>query len=167
MVVRQQTRVGLSRERSAASIAARIAAASCPSTPRMTFHPYASNRAGVSSVNQPAVSPSMLMWLSSQKATSLCKPQVPASEATSCEMPSIRQPSPRNTQVRWSTISKPSRLNRCASSFSARAKPTALARPCPSGPVVVSTPGVMKFSGWPGVFESSWRNAFRSSMERS
>ena len=35
--------------------------------------------------------------------------------------------------------------------------PTAAPRPWPSGPVVVSTPGVMKHSGWPGVFDSSWR----------
>ena len=33
----------------------------------------------------------------------------------------------------------------------------ALARPWPSGPVVVSTPGVTPTSGWPGVFECSWR----------
>ena len=38
--------------------------------------------------------------------------------------------------------------------------PTALARPCPSGPVVVSTPGAMPCSGWPGVFEWSWRKRF-------
>ncbi|MNI84338.1 hypothetical protein D3C73_1412340 [compost metagenome] len=94
------------------------------------------------SVNQPSVLPSMEMWLSSQKQTSLCRPQVPASEAASWEMPSIRQPSPMNTQVRWSTISSSGRLKRCASSFSAKAKPTALAKPWPSGPVVVSTPGV-------------------------
>ncbi len=31
------------------------------------------------------------------------------------------------------------------------AMPTALARPWPSGPVVVSTPGVCRCSGWPGV----------------
>ena len=31
--------------------------------------------------------------------------------------------------------------------------PTAVAMPCPSGPVVVSTPGVWPYSGWPGVFE--------------
>ena len=37
----------------------------------------------------------------------------------------------------------------------------------PSGPVVVSMPPVMKFSGCPGVFESSWRNCFRSSIDRS
>ena len=47
--------------------------------------------------------------------------------------------------------------------FSAIAMPTAVARPWPSGPVVVSTPGVMKFSGWPGVFEPSWRKRLISS----
>ena len=31
--------------------------------------------------------------------------------------------------------------------------PTAVARPWPSGPVVVSTPGVWPYSGWPGVAE--------------
>ena len=76
---------------------------------------------------------------------------MPASEQASCEMPSIRQPSPRNTQVRWSTMVWPGRLNSAASSRSASAMPTALARPWPSGPVVVSTPGVMPTSGWPGV----------------
>ena len=35
--------------------------------------------------------------------------------------------------------------------------PTAVARPWPSGPVVVSTPGVRPYSGWPGVFECNWR----------
>ena len=37
--------------------------------------------------------------------------------------------------------------------------PTALAMPCPRGPVVVSTPGVRPNSGWPGVREPSWRKA--------
>ena len=32
-------------------------------------------------------------------------------------------------------------------------QPTEVATPWPSGPVVVSTPAVTKFSGWPGVFE--------------
>ena len=36
--------------------------------------------------------------------------------------------------------------------------PTALPKPWPSGPVVVSTPAVSKFSGWPGVCEPSCRN---------
>ena len=35
--------------------------------------------------------------------------------------------------------------------------PTALVMPWPSGPVVVSTPGVMPNSGWPGVLLCSWR----------
>ena len=29
--------------------------------------------------------------------------------------------------------------------------------PWPSGPVVVSTPEVQRYSGWPGVREWSWR----------
>ncbi len=41
--------------------------------------------------------------------------------------------------------------------------PTALATPCPSGPVVVSTPGVRPCSGWPGVFEPSCRKRLISS----
>ena len=44
--------------------------------------------------------------------------------------------------------------------------PTALATPWPSGPVVVSTPAVWPYSGWPGVFEPQVRNAFRSSSSR-
>src|SRR3982750_4504929 len=67
---------------------------------------------------------------------SLDRPSVPASEHTSCEMPSIRQPSPTKTYVRWSTITWPGRLNSCASNDSAMAMPTALASPCPSGPGV-------------------------------
>ena len=35
--------------------------------------------------------------------------------------------------------------------------PTLLAMPCPSGPVVVSTPEVWPCSGWPGQRLSSWR----------
>jgi hypothetical protein len=42
------------------------------------------------------------------------------------------------------------RLNSAASSFSASAMPTALVMPWPSGPVVVSTPAVWPYSGWPG-----------------
>jgi len=41
--------------------------------------------------------------------------------------------------------------------------PTPLAKPCPSGPVVVSTPEVHRYSGWPAAFESSWRNDLMSS----
>ena len=47
--------------------------------------------------------------------------------------------------------------NSAARCRSAIAMPTALARPWPSGPVVVSTPGVWPYSGWPAVIEPSWR----------
>ena len=45
--------------------------------------------------------------------------------------------------------------------------PTALANPCPSGPVVASTPGVRPYSGWPGVMLPHWRKDSRSSSETS
>ena len=35
------------------------------------------------------------------------------------------------------------------------ARPTAFAKPCPSGPVVTSIPGVSCDSGWPGVMLST------------
>ena len=41
--------------------------------------------------------------------------------------------------------------------------PTLLAMPWPSGPVVVSTPEVRWYSGWPGHLLPSWRKCFRSS----
>ena len=68
-------------------------------------------------------------------------------EMASWLIPSIRQPSPAITQVRWSTRSSPKRAFRWRSAI---AMPTAVARPWPSGPVVVSTPGVWPYSGWPG-----------------
>ena len=55
---------------------------------------------------------------------------------------------------------------RARSLASAIAMPTALAKPWPSGPVVTSTPAVWPASGCPGVAESHWRNAFRSSSSR-
>ena len=42
--------------------------------------------------------------------------------------------------------------------------PTAIARPCPKGPVVASTPGVFLYSGCPGVIEPSLRKFFKSSI---
>src|SRR5471030_3215436 len=45
--------------------------------------------------------------------------------------------------------------------------PTALARPWPSGPVVVSTPGVTPTSGWPGVIECSCRKRRSSSIGKA
>ena len=49
--------------------------------------------------------------------------------------------------------------------FEAIAIPTEVAIPWPSGPVVVSTPEVQRYSGWPGARESSWRNSSMSSSE--
>ena len=57
--------------------------------------------------------------------------------------------------------------NSAASMRSASAMPTAVAMPCPSGPVVVSTPTVCPYSGWPGVFEPTWRKCLRSSIVMS
>ena len=41
--------------------------------------------------------------------------------------------------------------------------PTLLPQPWPSGPVVVSTPVVRPYSGWPGVTLSIWRKFLMSS----
>src|SRR6266705_808283 len=54
-------------------------------------------------------------------------------------------------------MSKPGRLYRLASHFCAIAMPTLVATPCPSGPVVVSTPETQWYSGCPGALLSSWR----------
>jgi hypothetical protein len=43
------------------------------------------------------------------------------------------------------------------------AMPTLVATPWPSGPVVVSTPEVQRYSGWPGHLLSSWRKRLMSS----
>ena len=51
-----------------------------------------------------------------------------------------------------------------ANNFSASAMPTALAKPWPSGPVVVSMPMSRSRSGCPAVREPSWRNFFSSSI---
>ena len=105
MIVLQQINDGLSVILRASSIAARIASGLWPSTSLTTCQPYALKRAGVSSLNQPSTSPSIEMPLSSQNATSLPRPNVPANEQASCEIPSIKQPSPMNAYVKWSTIS--------------------------------------------------------------
>jgi len=54
-------------------------------------------------------------------------------------------------------------LNRAA----AMAMPTPWPKPWPNGPVVVSTPGVNPYSGWPGVLLPHWRKFVSSSSERS
>ena len=56
--------------------------------------------------------------------------------------------------------------NRPRSRRAAMAMPTALPTPWPSGPVVVSTPGVWLTSGWPGVSEPQVRSACRSASSR-
>ena len=66
----------------------------------------------------------------------------PAYDAASCEIPSIMSPSLATNHVRWFTGAWPSALKRAARCASAIAMPTAVATPWPSGPVVVSTPGV-------------------------
>jgi hypothetical protein len=50
---------------------------------------------------------------------------------------------------------------------SAMAKPTELAMPCPSGPVVVSIPLAWPYSGWPAVIDPNWRKFFTCSSVMS
>ena len=86
MTVLQQINVGRERSAFAATIAASIASGSWPLTPGMTYQPYPSKRRGVSSVNHcriEAFSESIEIPLSSQKAISLERPSVPASEHAS------------------------------------------------------------------------------------
>ena len=78
----------------------------------------------------------------------------PARLAASWEMPSSRSPSPQKTHVRLAT---PFLL-------AARASPTPIAMPWPSGPVVTSTPGVTPRSGCPAQRLPHWRNAMSSSI---
>ena len=85
----------------------------------------------------------------------------PARPIASWLIPSIRQPSPAMTQVRWSTTLRPKRAARLSSAI---AMPTAFPSPWPSGPVVVSIPGACPYSGWPSVREPSWRNRLISSI---
>ena len=56
--------------------------------------------------------------------------------------------------------------NRPRSRRAAIAMPTAEASPWPSGPVVISTPAVSPYSGWPGVFEPHVRSAWMSDSSR-
>ena len=97
MVVLQAIITGRSPERWAAAMAASTASTSCPSTPAITCQPQASKRRGVSSMNHGETGPSIEMPLSSYSATSLFSFHAPASATASWLMPSIRQPSPRNT----------------------------------------------------------------------
>ena len=80
-------------------------------------------------------------------------------------MPSIRHPSPKKTYVKWSMGLISSLLNFAARIFSAIAIPTPLAIPWPRGPVVVSMPELISYSGWPGVFDFRTLKSLISSIE--
>ena len=87
--------VGLSEWR-AASMASAMASGSMPSM-WLAFQPEAWKRATWSVESASEMLPSMEMSLLSQKTISLLSLRWPASEMASCEMPSIRQPSPART----------------------------------------------------------------------
>jgi len=75
---------------------------------------------------------------------------VAASEAASDATPSCMQPSPAIAYTQWSNTEVPGSADGSNSSRLRRAdmaKPTALATPAPSGPVVHSTPLVQPNSG--------------------
>jgi hypothetical protein len=83
--------------------------------------------------------------------------------SASAEMPSIMQPSlakgvdieiEQGEAVPVVPGGQPLALHR---------RPTEVATPWPSGPVVASTPLVQRYSGCPGHREPSWRNVLRSS----
>ena len=95
MMVFAAISVGLS-DVCAAFRAVRIAAGSWPST-RTAAQPEASKRRTWSSPTARLVAPSIEIELSSNSTISLAKRRWPASEIASCEIPSIRQPSPAIT----------------------------------------------------------------------
>ncbi len=66
--------------------------------------------------------------------------------------------------MKWSTTLRLAVLKRAASMLSAMAMPTAVAIPWPRGPVVVSIPGAMPYSGWPAHFEPTLRKRRISSI---
>ncbi len=78
----------------------------------------------------------------------------------------MRSPSEATTYTWWSKGLLPAGASGSSSPRSRRpamAMPTAEASPWPSGPVVISTPRVWRYSGWPGVIDPQVRSAFRSS----
>ena len=81
----------------ASSIALPIASKSLPSSTVIVWKPNASIRLFTSSVNAKSVLPSIVILLLSYKTINLLKPNVPAKENASEEIPSIMQPSPPNT----------------------------------------------------------------------
>ncbi len=144
----------------ASMIARSMSSGSCPSH-SCTDQPAASNRFRWSVTSLRITLPSIEMPLSSQKTISLRSFCLPASPIASWLIPSIRQPSPAITHVWWSTTFAPNRARRLSSAI---AMPTALASPCPSGPVVVSIPSACPYSGCPAVRDPSCRNPFNSSI---
>jgi hypothetical protein len=75
----------------------------------------------------------------------------------------MRQPSPAIAHTSNPNIGNFGRLKVAAIHLPAMAIPTLVATPWPSGPVVVSTPEVQRYSGWPGHRLSSWRKRLMSS----
>ena len=100
MRVRAAMSVGRSDAR-AADRAQSMAAGSWPSTASVVQF-EASNRLRWSSELETDGAPLIVVWLSSKIRVSLASSRWPASESASWLTPSIRQPSPQNTQVRWS-----------------------------------------------------------------
>jgi hypothetical protein len=74
-------------------------------------------------------------------------------------------PSLAIVKVWWLTISCSASLNWAASMRSPSARPTAVAMPWPSGPVVDSIPGEYLRSGWPAVGDPTWRKFSMSSSD--
>ncbi len=74
-------------------------------------------------------------------------------------------PSPQIAYTLKLNRSKPGRLYFAPRNLLTMAMPTLFAAPCPSGPVVVSTPVVKCDSGCPGVLLSSCRKRLISSIE--
>ena len=73
-------------------------------------------------------------------------------------------PTPLGEGKTTTTIGLGMALNRLGQR-AAIAMPTVIATPCPSGPVVASTPEVHRYSGWPGQRLPSCRKFFRSSSD--
>ncbi|CAM3924753.1 hypothetical protein ISCU110981_19895 [Isoptericola cucumis] len=120
-------------------------------------------------MNEMSVSSSMEILLSSQITTRLPSFWWPASDDASEVTPSWRSPSEATTYTWWSNGDSPGAVSgssRPRSRREANAMPTADASPWPSGPVVISTPSVCLYSGWPGVLEPQVRSAAMSSISR-
>ena len=81
-------------------------------------------------------------------------------------MPSIRQPSPRNTGVVVDDLVLVL-VELGSQQLFSQCKAHGIGDAWPRGPVVVSTPTVMPTSGWPAVLLCSWRKFFSSSMGES